>query len=85
MNGLVTVRFFGVLRLKLERPEMKVEASDVCELLTKIADANGKVTRSDLQKCVIFVNGCNIASRKLFATKLAPDDEVIIFSPVAGG
>jgi len=77
---MITVRFYGTLRLKTETPGMDVEASTVREALKAVA-AEGKVPEKELKECIALLRGVRVSARK----RLSDGDELMLLSPVGGG
>ena len=77
---MITVRFFGTLRLKTETPCMEVEAATVREALKAVADT-GVASEKELRESVALLRGVRVSGRK----KLTPGDELMLLSPVGGG
>ncbi len=82
---MITVRFFGLLRLKIDNKTLTLEAKTIDELLRNINTIYPQISILDLKNSQIFVNGENIVDKKLFKTKLKDNDEVHILSAAAGG
>lgn len=82
---MVEVRYFGSIRLKVSKGYDIYDADRLDKLLRLIADSNKEIKIQELRKATIFINGESIVSLKLFKTKLAKGDEVMIVSPAAGG
>lgn len=82
---MVKVRFFGTVRMKIKESYIEIEANRVDRLLKTISLLTNEVTLVDLKKSIIYVNGTNIDSLKLYRTALKEGDEVQILSPVSGG
>ena len=78
---MITVRFYGLLRLDAGVREMTVAASTVAELFAQISRQNSRITKKDLEGCVLLING-KVRSRR---AKLADGDVVQLMPPVAGG
>ena len=78
---MITVRFYGLLRLDAGVREMTVAASTVAELFALISRQNPRSTKNDLEGCVLLING-KVRSRR---AKLADGDVVQLMPPVAGG
>ena len=78
---MITVRFYGLLRLDAGVREMTVAASTVAELFALISRQNPRITKKDLAGCVLLING-KVRSRR---AKLADGDVVQLMPPVAGG
>lgn len=78
---MITVRFYGLLRLDSGVRELSVEASSVPELFSRVTAQTDRITRTDLEGCVLLVNG-KLSGRK---AKLADGDVVQLMPPVAGG
>lgn len=81
---MIKVKFFGVLRLDLKSPGIKVTARDVKEVLKKLS-IQYNVNYKSLSNSIIFVNGIDIVSLNGLKTSLKDGDEVQLFSPVSGG
>lgn len=82
---MINVRFFGMIRMKIKKSSLEIEAHSVSELLKKISVMFDGITPGDLKNCIIYVNGTDIVKLKLYGTALKEGDEVQIFSPAAGG
>ena len=78
---MITVKFYGLLRLDAGIRELNVEAASVTELYARVAEKTDRITRKDLEGCVLLVNG-KVCGRR---TKLADGDVVQLMSPVSGG
>ena len=78
---MITVRFYGLLRLDAGVREMTVAASTVAELFALISRQNTRITKKDLEGCVLLING-KVRNRR---AKLADGDVVQLMPPVAGG
>ena len=77
---MLTVRFFGKLRLDFGLAQMDVEAENVKELISYIAK-NSAITSDVLKDCMVVANGK--AAKK--STKLSDGDEIMLLSPASGG
>lgn len=64
---------------------MILTAETVEGLLKEIAAQYESLTLEELKSSIIFVNGKDIRDLKLFKTRLTENDQVLIFSPMAGG
>lgn len=82
---MIKVRFFGILRLDLGIKEMYVEAQNVKELLSQVAEKTGKITAKELKDYLIYINGTLLSGVVGFHKKLKENDEVIIMNPSSGG
>ena len=78
---MITVKLYGLLRLDSGIRELDLEAATVAELYTRLPEKVGRITKKDLESCVLLVNG-KAANRR---TKLADGDVVQLLSPIAGG
>lgn len=78
---MITVKFYGLLRLDAGVREMNLEAATVPELYTRLSQENQRITKKDLQGCVLLING-KISSAR---AKLTDGDVVQLLPPVAGG
>lgn len=82
---MITVKFFGLLRLKIDDKTLTLEAKTIDELLKNINIIYPQISISELKNSQIFVNGQNITGKKMFKTKINHNDEVHILSAAAGG
>ncbi len=78
---MITVKLYGLLRLDSGIRELSVEAATVAELYTRLSEKVDRLTKKDLEGCVLLVNG-KVSSRR---AKLADGDVVQLLPPVAGG
>ena len=78
---MITVKFYGLLRLDAGIRELNVAAASVTELYARVAEKTDRITRKDLEGCVLLVNG-KVSGRR---TKLTDGDVVQLMPPVAGG
>ena len=78
---MITVKLYGLLRLDTGLRELDLEAATVAELYARLPEKTERITKKDLEGCVLLVNG-KVSSRR---TKLADGDMVQLMPPVAGG
>ena len=78
---MITVKLYGLLRLDSGLKELQLEAADVKGLKRELLQATDRITRQDLEGCILLINGK--PGRR--TTKLKDGDEVTLLSPVAGG
>lgn len=78
---MITVKIFGLLRIESGIKELQVEADTIKQVHTALLNATDKIRSSDLESCVVLING-NKGNKK---SKLADGDVVVFMSPVAGG
>lgn len=81
---MVTVKLFGVLRLKTGIREVQIppgKLPDRFPLILAGADPASGVTVADLKRCVIMVNG----KQSSYRIKVKDGDEVLFLSPAGGG
>lgn len=78
---MIAVKFYGLLRLDTGIRELTVEAETVAELYARLTEKTDRITKKDLEGCVLLVNG-KVSNRR---TKLADGDVVQLMPPVAGG
>ena len=79
------VKFYATLIKAAGGREAEVEASNVGELMDRLAAGyEGKLERY-LKISTVLVNGTNVAQLKGKRTKLKADDVVSIFPPLGGG
>ena len=78
---MITVKLYGLLRLDSGIRELSLDAKTVPELYFQLLEKTDRISKKDLEGCVLLVNG-KAANRR---TKLADGDVVQLLSPVAGG
>ena len=78
---MITVKLYGLLRLDSGIRELPLDAKTVPELYSRLLEKTDRISKKDLEGCVLLVNG-KAANRR---TKLADGDVVQLLSPVAGG
>lgn len=76
---MITVRFYGLLRLDSGMKEQQLEADTVKEVYAQLTQLG--LSRKALDGCVILVNGKPAGKKQ----KLNSGDRVQLMSPVAGG
>lgn len=81
---MVTVKFYGIARIKFKEKEITVDCSNVKELLSIIAERYS-ISLKDAKQFLVFVNDVNIVNLKTFRTPLKDGDKVEFLSPSAGG
>ena len=78
---MITVKLYGLLRLDSGIRELSLDAKTIPELYSRLLEKTDRISKKDLEGCVLLVNG-KAANRR---TKLADGDVVQLMSPVAGG
>ena len=78
---MITVKLYGLLRLDSGIRELSLDAKTVPELYSRLLEKTDRISKKDLEGCVLLVNG-KAANRR---TKLADGDVVQLMSPVSGG
>lgn len=78
---MITVKLYGLLRLDSGIRELSLDAKTVPELYSRLLEKTDRISKKDLEGCVLLVNG-KAANRR---RKLADGDVVQLLSPVAGG
>ena len=78
---MITVKLYGLLRLDSGIRELSLDVKTVPELYSRLLEHSDRISKKDLEGCVLLVNG-KAANRR---TKLADGDVVQLLSPVAGG
>ena len=78
---MITVKFYGLLRIESGVKELMLQAETVKELCDIIPKVCSAISPADLKSCVAIVNGKRVNGRK----KLNDGDIVQFFSPAAGG
>lgn len=81
---MIEVKFFGTARVKFQVRSIEVEASDVKELISVVAE-RFSIREKEVKQFLIYVNDVNIASLKMYKTKLKDGDKVMFLSPASGG
>lgn len=76
---MITVKLYGLLRIESGIKERHIEAATIKDVLDSLL--NQGISKSDLNSCVILINGKRANKR----SKLADGDTVVLMSPVAGG
>ena len=76
---MITIKLYGLLRIESGIREKQINAKTVKEVLDAMEGYG--LSRTDLDGCVIFING-NSASKRSHVTD---GDTVVLMSPVAGG
>jgi len=82
---VVSVKFFGMLRLDIKQSADMLEAGSVDELLRVLAAKYDTVNLSRFRNSIILVNGVNMNELKRYKTLLKTGDEVMFLSSVSGG
>lgn len=82
---MVSVKFFGMLRLDIKQSADMLEAGSVDELLRVLAAKYDTVNLSRFRNSIILVNGVNMNELKRYKTLLKTGDEVMFLSSVSGG
>ena len=75
---MITVKFYGLLRLETGVKQLQVEAATVKELKKALT---GYIPDEKIKGCLLLINGKQ-ANR---FTKLNDGDQVMLMPPVAGG
>ena len=78
---MITVKLFGLLRLDSGIRQLRMEADSVRQVLDALLLETDRITKKDLEGCVILINGRQGNKR----SKLKDGDQVVLLSPVAGG
>lgn len=78
---MITVKLFGLLRLDSGIREKQMEAASVREVLDGLLLETDRISKKDLNGCVIMINGKQGSKH----SKLKDGDQVVLLSPVAGG
>jgi molybdopterin converting factor small subunit len=78
---MITVKLYGLLRLDSGIRELQLDASTVNDVFALLLKETDRITKQDLNGCVIMINGKQGSKR----SKLISGDQVVLLSPVAGG
>ena len=76
---MITVKFFGLLRLDHGIRTLQLEAETMAQVFSHLESLG--IPRRELKGCVVFLNGSPANKRSV----LKDGDQVIFMSPVAGG
>ena len=85
------LKFYGSFRSYVGSHEIRLDAGSVRDALSRVWAENPKLQAAMLEGealrpyARVLVNGRPIEQAQGLDTPLMPDDEVAIFSPVAGG
>ncbi|SDW16470.1 MoaD/ThiS family protein [Tepidimicrobium xylanilyticum] len=82
---MAKIKLFGILSTKVALDELIIEADNIEELLIKLSVMESNLNMEELKRSLIFVNNKNIIELNMFKTKIGPNDNVSILSPIAGG
>ncbi len=78
---MITVKFYGLLRIDSGIREMQIEAASLKSLYNEITRLCPSVEREALKRSIVLING----QRAHPASKLSEGDTVQFLSPSAGG
>lgn len=83
---MVNVKLFGALRLRSGLKEYQLEAKNLNELYSKLAEISAglgmePVTVKDLRACIVMINGKQCRPHH----PLADGDNVVLLTPASGG
>lgn len=84
---MIEVKFFGTARVKFQVKSIEVDATkakDVKALVGIIAE-KFCIREKEVRQFLIYVNEENIASLKMYKTKLNDGDKIMFLSPASGG
>ncbi|MDP8214370.1 MAG: MoaD family protein [Candidatus Euphemobacter frigidus] len=89
---MITVRFYSLLRDKLGKKEVKVEARNVAQAMDRLKEIFGSRWTDALYKggrmnesYIFLINGQRIFLNNFPETRLDDEEMLHIFPPVAGG
>jgi molybdopterin converting factor small subunit len=95
LAGKIVVKFYSLLRRRLGRASIEIEADElsVLELLRRAEDASGQLfldellerNRGLLAGAMVLVNGENVRLKQNLETRVRGGDSVDLFSPAGGG
>lgn len=77
---MITVRFFGLLRLDSGVKTVEVKAKNMTELF-RVLEQKSQIPVKTLKGCKVFING----KPKKFNQKLRDGDEIMFLVPSCGG
>jgi len=81
----MTVRLFGIFRLKSEISRLTLDINQGAELFSALSLKFSGIDEKEWEKSVLYLNGKLIPLNKFKKIKLETQDEVLIMSPVSGG
>lgn len=79
---MITVRLYGLFRLKCKGSEFSLEASTLGGAIEELERETGA---DGLWDGFCFINGKPCSGRKMWKTPLAPGDVVALLAPASGG
>ena len=82
---MVSVKFFGMLRLDIKQSADMMEAGNIDELLKVLAAKYYMVDPDRFRNSIILINGVNMNKLKRYRTRLKSGDEIMFLSSVSGG
>ena len=78
---MITVKFFGILRIESGIKELPLDVTNVKELYKALCAHTNRISAKELERCVVLINGQEAKKH----SKLQDGDQVTFLSPVAGG
>ena len=83
---MVSVKLFGALRLRSGLKEYQLEARNLTELFSQLAELSAhtgmeQITVRELRSCIISINGKQCGPRHA----LRDGDAVVLLTPASGG
>lgn len=81
----MTVRLFGVFRLKSGISRITLDITQGAELFKELSRKFSDISEKEWEKSVLYLNGKLISINKFKKTQLDTADEILIMSPVSGG
>lgn len=82
---MITVKFFGSVRVDYGLKELMVHAGTIAEAVEEIRK-HSSIDEQELRQSIIFVNNKQVTGiRQPFAFSLNDGDELVFLSPISGG
>jgi molybdopterin converting factor small subunit len=78
---MITVKFFGVIRIHANVRQLCVTEGTVRQILDEVRQRCPEISEQLLQQAMLFVNKQQISGKKRFSTILKEGDELALLSP----
>lgn len=82
---MITVKFFGLIRVDNNISHIVVKEGKVRQVLGEVKKACPGISEQQLMQAIMFVNKKHITGNKGFSMVLKDGDELVLISPSSGG
>lgn len=82
---MITVKFFGLLRVNNNIKQLRVKEGTVRQVLDEVMRLHPSITEQQLKQAIMVINKKQITGNKRFSIKLKEGDELVFLSPASGG